>query len=297
MNLTFSQYLGANMEFGAQRFFGLPEKETVDQILTLPFENLRLSIPFSEVHPTPTTWDFSKRDYVIEEAINRKKKIHLQIGIKTTGWPEVHVPKWLSEKHPYLLQKGCQLDKDPDVRKYTLEYLAKVIERYGKHQEIVSIHIENEAFSKRLQVSNYRYISKSFWEEEVALIKKLDPLHRPMVQNIPIDTPESIRFVLKHADIIGFNIYNQINHPSPLFYWLYIQGLVKLVKHAKKPIMITEYQASTWLHGDKTPRYKFTGKRFAEGLTKIQKIAPKAIVFLWGIEQRIWRKELSYFFP
>lgn len=297
MNLAFSQYLGANIEFGAQRFFGLPEKETVDQILTLPFEHLRLSIPFSEVHPTPTTWDFSKRDYVIEEAIKRKKKIHLQIGIKTLGWPEVHVPKWLSEKYPYLLQKGCQLDQNPDVRKYTLEYLEKTAERYLKHKEIASIHIENEAFSKRLQVSNYRYISKSFWEEEVSLIKRLDQFKRPMVQNIPMDTPESIRYVLKHADIVGFNIYNQINLQSIRLYWLYLQGLIKLSKRYKKPIVVTEYQAAAWLHGNKTPRYEFTEKRFQEGLEKIHKLAPEALIFLWGIEQRIWRKELNYFFP
>lgn len=284
--------LGINMEFGAQRFFGLPEKETVDQILALPFEHLRLSIPFSEVRPTPTTWDFKRRDFVMEEAIKLKKKIHLQIGIKTTGWPEVHVPKWLVEKYPYLMEKGCQLDKDPDVRKYTLEYLAKVIERYGKYKEIVSIHIENEAFSKRLQVSNYRFISKSFWEEEIALVRKLDKLKRPLVQNIPIDTPENIRYVLKNADIVGFNIYNQINHPSLRLYWLYIQGVMKLVKRAKKPIMITEYQTAAWLHGNKTARYEFTEKRFKEGLTKIQRMTPEAIIFLWGIEQRIWKKDI-----
>lgn len=295
MNLQ--KNLGLNMEFGAMRFFSLPEKETIDQALALPFEHLRLSVPFSEVHPTPTTWDFKRRDFVIDEAIRLKKRLHLQIGIKTTGWPEVHVPKWLSEKYPYLLQKGCQLDKNPDVRKYTLEYLEKVIERYGKHTEIVSIHIENEAFSKRLQVSNYRYISKSFWEEEVALVRKLDKFKRPLVQNIPLDTPESIRYVLKNANIVGFNIYNQINHPSPRLFWLYIRSMMNLTKRSKKPIMITEYQTAAWLHGNKMPRYEFTKKRFEEGLTKIQNMAPQALIFLWGIEQRIWKKETNYFFP
>lgn len=284
--------LGGNIEFGAMRFFGLPEKETIDQVIALPFDNIRLAIPFSEVHPTRATWDFKRRDNVIAEAIKRKKKIHLQIGIKTTGWPEVHVPKWLSDKYPYLLQKGCQLDQNPDVRKYTLEYLQKTIERYRKHKEIVSWHIENEAFSKRLEVSSNRYISKQFWEEEVALVRKIDRLNRPMVQNIPLDTPENIPFVLRHADIVGFNIYNQINLKSSRLYWLYVRGLMNLTKRSKKKIFVTEYQAAAWLHGNKTPRYKFTEQAFEEGLTKIQKMSPDGLVFLWGVEQKIWRKEL-----
>ncbi len=279
---------GLNIHLGGIRWFGLDEKETIKKLFSLPITRVRIPIPFNEVNPQKNTWDFSKRDFLIEEAVKHNLTIDLQMGIKTIGWPEVNAPNWLATQFPYLNTKGIQIDKDPELQQYILTYLQKTSERYLKNKAIKTIQVENEPFSKHLSVTNYRYISKYFNAQEIALVKKLDPYHRPFVQNIPFDTPLAIPSVVKTADIIGLNIYNQYYLPLPeILYWMSLQACTAIVKMLGKHVFVTEYQSAAWLD-DNTPAIPFSTKKFEQGLIHIAQFKPQAI-FLWDVEQVLAR--------
>lgn len=275
---------GLNIHLGGIRWFGLDEKRTIERLFSLPIKRVRIPIPFDEVNPKKDKWDFSKRDWLIAEAIKHNLIIDLQMGIKTIGWPEVHAPQWLFEQFPDLHEKGIQIDHDPEVQRYVLAYLKKTSERYLKHKEIATIQVENEPFSKHLHVSNYRYISQECNKQEVTLVKSMDPYNRPFIQNIPFDTPEAIPYALRTADIIGLNIYNQYHLPLPEFaYWQWLQALSKTARVMHKKIFITEYQTAAWIDESK-PSIPFSLEKFHEGLKQIEKLQPEA-VFLWDVEQ------------
>src|SRR5581483_7704001 len=181
--------LGININPKAMRYFGLDEKKTIQKVLSLPFSRVRVAIPFDEVLSSKSDFDFSKTDYLIDQAIEKKKTIDLQLGIKTIGWPEFHIPLWLSKQFPTLLSKREQIDKNDFVQGLIFEYLEQTTKRYLKYKQIGTIQVENEAFSKRLEVTNYRYLSTDFHKKETAVIQKQNKLKRPLVQNLPLDTP------------------------------------------------------------------------------------------------------------
>lgn len=289
---------GININLRNLSWYGLPEIKTIDALLNLPFTHVRIPIPLDEVLPTRNTWDFAKRDLLIEKALKKNKTIHLQLGLKTIGYPEAHIPPWLLGQCPSLNKKHCVLDQETQVQEIILEYLDRCAKKYFSIQEIATLHIENEAFSKRLSVTNYRSISQQFYEKELAFIKQKDTYHRPIIQNMPFDTPEKIPYVLKNSDIIGLNIYNQYN-PTPLSQAVIttlgnvaITGVSVLNKVLQKRIYITEYQTAHWLTADKTPASPFSQQLFLNGLQQLKKLNPE-IIFLWDMEQLLWKKDFS----
>jgi hypothetical protein len=282
--------MGLNINSKAMLWFGLSEQETIEKLLAMPHKHVRIPIPFDEVNPQKGVWNFSKQDYLIEQAIKHKKKIHLQLGIKTIGYPEIHAPSWLLEQYPYLTEKGVQLDRDPGVQVAVLQYIEKAANRYLPQKGIASVQIENEPFSKRLGVTNFRFLSTEFHQKELELVKKY---HIPLVQNIPFDTPYAISHTL-YADILGLNIYNQCGNPWWLdkLLWIGMYATCTIAALLGKRVFITEYQVAPWINEKKEPSHPFTEKACDEGLEAIKILRPE-IIFLWDIEQKIWRKEHS----
>lgn len=300
--------LGINIHLAGIRHFGLDEKKTVETLLSLPYQHVRIPIPLDEISPQKDTWDFSKRDWLIEEATKHKKLLHLQTGAKTIGWPEVWMPQWLKEKHSCLDRPHWQLDTHKEIQEFILEAIEKVGQRYGSLPNLQSIQIENEAFCKRLSVSNYRYLSFGFHKKEIEIIQKYNKNNALLLQNLPLNHPfdlsDSLLYVIKQSDVVGLNIYNQ--HIPYAFFQklnnLYLSTVTRVIKPLmalqQKQLYVTEIQTTAWLTGNNTPIKPFSEKLFEKTLKQYIDLGA-AIIFLWDVEQLIWQndaKRLSILF-
>ncbi|MBI4100743.1 hypothetical protein HY439_03330 [Candidatus Microgenomates bacterium] len=286
---------GVNIRPEALHWFGLDQKDALETLFTLPAtERLRIAVPFDQVAKTDGGWDVKVREKLIEETLAQGKGIDLQLGIKTIGWPEAHLPDWLVNYFPYLVQRGEILDKDPRVQELFLEYVDRTADFYLRYQGIKSVQVENEVGSKRLPITKYRRISIDFNEREVTAVRKYIQKHRqgqiPILQNFPFDTPEAWLYVLRNSDIIGLNIYNQQEGESvpENFLWGAADVASRISRILKKQVFITEFQSAAWIDENKKPVYPFTPEKRQEGLQKIVKLKPDAIL-LWDVEQLLWR--------
>lgn len=275
--------IGWNLRFRSQ-----PD-EMVKKVLALPGKTVRIPVHMDYVWKDKNKFDFDAIDRIIEAALENGKLIDLGMGIKTTEWPEVHITEWQANEFPYLTKDGALLDENEDFQNYTFEYLDAVSKRYLPIKEIRTIQVENEPFSKRLSVTRNRSISPEFNRKEVALVRGNDPYNRPFLQNIPLDTPESILAALD-ADIIGINIYNQHRErwlekvPQKAFemgLWTYIGAIASMVRLSGKQIKVTEFQIAAW---NNEP---FSTNKMVEGLREIKRMSPEYGTSLWDAEKVI----------
>ncbi|KKQ09184.1 MAG: hypothetical protein US19_C0016G0007 [Candidatus Daviesbacteria bacterium GW2011_GWB1_36_5] len=125
-------------------------------------------------------------------------------------------------------------------------------------------------------------------DDEIDVIRSVEHI-RPMVTNIPWDTPSLVSWVLKNPkiDIAGLNIYNNI-YPGIVteFLWKYFEALFILSRINHKSVFVTEYQTAPWLNNDKTVRFSFNPAKRLDGFRRIRKLNP-GCTFLWDLEQHI----------
>jgi len=293
MRISPSQ-LGINIHLAGIRHFGLDEKATVQKLFSLPYQHVRIPIPFDEIAPQKGVWDFTKRDWLLEQAVKHGKTIHLQFGAKTIGWPEVWLPTWLTDLHPYIQKPYACLDHNTDVQAFLLEALEQCAKRYMQLENLTSVQVENEAFCKRLSVSNFRYISQAFHKKELAVIKTYNKNNCLILQNLPLNHPldllQALPYVLRESDVIGLNIYNQHIPFAPyqtindVFLSSVMRLLKPLVSLRQKQIYVTELQSAAWLRGNNTPIKPFSMRIFEKTIRQYIRLGAD-IVFLWDVEQ------------
>lgn len=286
--------LGINIHLAGIRHFGLDEKKTVATILSLPYQHVRIPIPLDEIAPKKGIWDFSKRDWLIEQATRHGKTIHLQFGAKTIGWPEVWLPTWLTDAHPSIQKAHAYIDQNPAVQTFLLEALEQCAKRYMQLENLTSVQVENEAFCKRLSVSNFRYISQAFHKKELAVIKTYNKNNCLILQNLPLNHPldlfQALPYVIRESDVIGLNIYNQHIPFAPyqtindIFLSSVVRLLKPLVSLQQKQIYVTELQSAAWLTGNNTPIKPFSLATFEKTIRQYLRLGAD-IIFLWDIEQ------------
>ena len=105
-------------------------------------------------------------DWQINELEKRNAKVFLVIGMKTTRWPECHIPYWAIN-----LKKSEQQEK-------ILRMLEKIILRYKDSPSIWAWQVENEPF---FPFGVCPWVDKKFVKKEVDLVKSLDPQKRPII--------------------------------------------------------------------------------------------------------------------
>jgi hypothetical protein len=78
------------------RYLGIDPKETALAIFDdLKVRHIRLIIPWDEIGAAEQgQFDFSFFDWFVKEAEKRDVKLVINIGPRTAGWPEFHLPSW-----------------------------------------------------------------------------------------------------------------------------------------------------------------------------------------------------------
>lgn len=189
----------------------LPWKETYQAILTdLNVKHIRLSAHWPMVESENDRYNFEELDYQIEEAEKHGVEIILSVGRRLPGWPECHESQW-AKNLSWEERKG-------EIR----EYIETVVNRYKDNGAIVYWQVENEPF---LTVFAREHcggdLDKEFLEEEIALVRELDPSRQIIVTD---SGNLGLWFgAWKRGDVFGTSVY--------LYLWNPTIGKVKTVYH------------------------------------------------------------------
>lgn len=265
---------------------GLQWKEvylaTLDE---LNVKKIRLPVYWDEIEKKQGQYDFADLDWKMFEAQKRDAKIILAIGQRVPRWPECHRPAW-EESATYETQKA-------DLRRF----LELTVLRYKNNPALEIWQVENEPFLNIF--GNCPVGDKKLLDEEIALVRKIDPKHKVMVT----DSGElSFWFkTAKKGDYFGTSVYRsvetflgQLSYKyiiPPLFY----RAKAWLVGKPIEQIFVSELQAEPWTRQPMTK----TSVKVQEKSFNLQSLNDNIAfsrnlgfprVYLWGVEWWYWKK-------
>jgi len=257
---------GVNFSQKHAKDLGLDWKETFLALLDdLKVRNFKIAAHWDLIEPEDDQFYFDDLDWQINEAEKRGAKVFLVIGMKTTRWPECHIPDWAKN-----------LTKE-EQQKEILEMIEKIVLRYRDHWAcphtkqtttpkvggegedafdaffnkdsscygVGAWQIENEPF---FPFGICPWVDKKFVKTEVNLVKSLDP-ERPIIM---ADSGEGSFWIdsARFGDIPSTTMYRKVyfrqikmyvEYPfPPVFYW----RKAKIIKFFfGKKVIVGELQA------------------------------------------------------
>lgn len=283
---------GVTFSPGYAQFLKLDWKETYIKMLDeLKIRNIRLTGYWDVIEKNEGQYDFSKTDYLLDEAGKRSAQVILVLGERQPRWPECQIPVWA---------KQLKLE---DRRQRVLKFIQKTVERYNNNPAIWAWQVENEPFLSYFG-EGCDLGDKKFLQKEVDLVKSFSKK-----TIIVSDSGELGAWILpmQASDIFGTTLYRTVYNPVmgyfsypvlPYLYNIKSQIVRIFAPHNKKTIII-ELQAEPWLADS-----KYQGKALEQAklfpLDKFKsytKYAQKTgfdEMYLWGVEWWFWMGENGY---
>lgn len=203
----------------------------------LGVKKIRLPAYWNEIESKPNEFWWQDLDWQIKQAEAHGAEVILAVGARLPRWPECHFPSWTQGKFK------AQVESD------TLNYIAKVIKRYGGSSSIVAWQIENEPFLSHF--GDCPKFDKKFLDQEIELAKSLDS--RPII----ITDSGELSFWIgaaKRADIFGTTMYldtyskflkSYVHYPIGPGFFRFKKNLASLFAKPKDWLVI-ELQAEPW---------------------------------------------------
>ena len=223
------------------RELGLDWKQTYDAILNdLGVRNLRLAAHWPMVEPAKDTFNFEELDYQIKAAETAGANVILGVGRRLPRWPECHVPDWAKDQ-TWEQQKA-------EIK----DYLTKVVDRYKDSPAISYWQVENEPYLTVFAYENCGAFDENFFNEEIALVRKLDPSRPVLVTDS--GNLGTWKGAYSNGDAFGTSVYVYFWNPElgqfqtllpPWFYRAKEKVLTYL--YGKKPTFLIELSAEPWL--------------------------------------------------
>jgi hypothetical protein len=225
---------GVNFSQKHTQSLGLDWKETYLALLDdLKARHFKVAAHWDQLEPVDGKFYFDDMDWQIGEAEKRGADIILVIGMKTTRWPECHLPGWTNN-----MTKSQQQEK-------TLTMLREIVSRYKDSKAIWAWQIENEPF---FPFGVCPWVDKKFVKKEVDVVKSIDP-QRPVIM---ADSGEGSFWIqaAQIGDIASTTMYRKvwfrqighyISYPIPaVFYW----RKAEIIRHLfGKKVICGELQA------------------------------------------------------
>lgn len=226
---------GVNFSQKHAKDLDLDWRETFLALLDdLGAKNFKIAAHWDLLESEEGEFYFDDLDWQINETEKRGTKVFLVIGMKTTRWPECHIPDWAKN-----------LSKE-EQQKEILEMLEKVVLRYRDRVSVWAWQIENEPF---FPFGVCPWVDKKFVKREVDLVKSLDPQKRPIIM---ADSGEGSFWIQSalFGDIPSTTMYRKvyfrqikmyISYPiPPVFYWRKAKIIEKFFG---KKVICGEFQA------------------------------------------------------
>ncbi len=276
---------GVNFSIKHARNLGFDWKEVFTALLDdLGARNFKIAVHWDDLEPKEEEFNFDDLDWQIIEAEKRDAKVFLVIGMKTTRWPECHLPEWAKS-----LSKEEQQEK-------ILKMIEKIVLRYKDSKSIWAWQVENEPF---FPFGICPWVDKKFLKKEINLVKSLD--NKPVIE---ADSGEGSFWIqaARYGDIPSTTMYKKVwfrqinsyvNYPlPPVFYW----RKAKIIKFFfDKKVICGELQAEPFgpkqiydislEEQDKTMNLR----RFKTNIDFATKTGFDTF-YLWGTEWIYWMK-------
>lgn len=285
----------------------LPWRQTFHAALDASPALLRVGAYWNEIESLPGAYDFSTLDWLLDQASVRRQQVLLTVGMKAPRWPEYYVPRWLASR--LSVADEAQVSDEPRLRAATRALLAATVEHVRERSVVVAWQVENEPLDP---AGPHRWrIGADFLAEEVALVRALDPHHRPIVVNTFVDTQPLAALpgaraglwarsqqALGLADVLGLDVYPsrtlrlasvELTASWPAFLWSgVLADLHQAAAAHGKDAWIVEAQAEPWRSGGQVPPPAWPGA--SVGPSSVAPVlnqfaaAGFRTVLLWGIE-------------
>ena len=272
---------GVNFSQAHARDLGLDWRAVYSAILDdLKVKNIRISADWDMLEPGDGVYDFSDLDFQMDEAEKTGAKVILVFGMKTTRWPECHVPKWA---------EGLKKEKREEK---LLEFIGDFVSRYKSRKNLYAWQLENEPFFK---FGNCPAFDRNFFEKEIDTLRRADDTRKPVIIT---DSGEYSLWLepAKYGDIVGITMYrkvwadsikNYFDIPFPPVY--YGRKALIIEKIFGKKTACLELQAEPWgetlLYDLPPEKYKDTMdvKKFEAAVSYAKKTGLDTF-YLWGAE-------------
>jgi hypothetical protein len=264
-----STAIGINLRTPQVVAFELDPRAVLRELLSYPFQLLRLGAYWSRLEPRPGVFDASELDAQVDATEAAGKQIVLCVGaVKVFGYPEFFVPPHRSPALP----EGRRITPSAfgDLFEAACDFISRIVERYRARTAIVAWQVEHESVDPLGFEHSWR-LDVDFVRGEVKAVRRADA-SRPILLNgylptsVPVrltqwwltrDQGDSLRAAQALADIVGIDYYPR-NALVGLGDWsLYVDGgprggrprfrqIVEWARRTGRRVMLTEGQAEPW---------------------------------------------------
>lgn len=294
-------FWGVNFSQLHSQNLGLDWKENYLALLDdLKIKKIKLLSHWNLIEKEKDKYDFEDLDWQIKETEKRNGKILLVLGMKTGRWPECHLPDWAKNL------------KKEEQQKEILELVENIVLRYQNSKTIEMWQVENEPF---FPFGECPWTDKDFLKKEIALVKKLDNLKRPIVLT---DSGEGSLWInaAQLGDMVGTTMYRKVwfsfswekrlipFFPQKIGFYVpynippvfYARKAFLIKKIFGKKVMVVEFQAEPWgpvlLYDLPTTEQEKTMnlEQFKKNIEFAKKTSFDTF-YLWGGEWWYWLKE------
>lgn len=269
-------------------YLGLdPDALYRDILDDLQVKKIRLAAYWDEIEPAQGEYNFTRLDYLMDEAAKRDATVVLAVGRKLPRWPECFAPDWA---------------KDPkiDQSQAVLSMVETVVRRYDNHPSLVEWQLENEPFvawfgdcpspDKQLLIAE-RDLIRSISDKQIVVTDSGELSTWYKASNFT-DVFGATLYRVTWNEIFGYGVYPL--PPSVYRLKARIWGL------DPNDVVISELQAEPWPPGtglmdtpiDEQLR-SMDIARFDEQV-QFAKATNFKEVWLWGVEWWYWMKQNGY---
>lgn len=272
---------------------GLNPRDVYDAFLDeLQVKKLRLAAHWTMVEPIRNQYDFRELDYQLQRAQEENVEVIFAVGRRLPRWPECHVPAW-ADALSWDEQKE-------EIRKY----LKVVVNRYKDNSAIIYWQVENEPYLAAFAYEHCGDLDEAFLEEEIALVKSLDPMRPVLVTDSGnIGTWFG---AYKNGDVFGTSMYIHLWTPElgqfrtivPPWFYRAKENVMALL-YGKKDTLLIELSAEPWLIAPLTEvdveiQYSRMDIEKFEDIIEYAKHSRYDTQYLWGGEWWYWLKEKGH---
>lgn len=272
---------------------GLDPDKVFDAFLNdLKVRDLRMSAHWTLIEPKKDQFDFAWMDKDIKKAEKVNARVIFGVGRRLPRWPECHVPSWAKEL------------SWEDQKKEVLQYVEAVVLRYKGSSAITYWQVENEPYLGVFANDHCGDLDERFLEEEIALVKRLDPSRPVLVTDS--GNLGTWNGAYSHGDAFGTSVYVYFWNPElgqfktilPPWFYRVKENIMALI-HGEKETFLIELSLEPWLLEPvtevsvETQYSRMDAQKFDE-IIEYAKQTRYEKQYLWGGEWWYWLNEQGH---
>lgn len=266
-----------------------PEEVLNSLIVELGVRHFRLAAHWPLIEPKKDAYDFSWMDMQITRIEEAEATAVFAIGRRLPRWPECHIPEW-ADTLSWEEQKE-------EIR----DYITAVIHRYKDSSAITYWQIENEPYLEVFAYEHCGKLDETFLEEEIALIRSLDPTRPILVTDS--GNLGTWKDAYKQGDAFGTSVYVYFWNPElgqfrtilPPWFYRVKENMMRLLYGEKKTFLI-ELSLEPWLlepvvDAPLEVQYSRMDTEKFDAILEYARDTRYDEQYLWGGEWWYWLKE------